>query len=164
MVTCLEELDSGWLDRPWRVLRDGTLLFIRTTIERKQVEDKAVWDIKLQTATVELDAPRPKISPVQIVATIYSCENEGGGDAKWILQTSGCHTWDAREMARGRDNGKGDVLAARIMRAAPVVVADIDGQYGDAIEDIAFFYRKDGRDVVLLKGVATPSGKEWRLE
>lgn len=163
-VTCLEQLDSSWLERPWRVLKDGTLLFLKTTIQRKQVDEEISWDISLKTAALNLKTRRPKISEEQTIATIHSCPNDGGGDAKWVLQTSECFGYGARELARGRDDTRREFLAARIMRSAAVVVADIDAATENPVEDIAFFYPRDGRDPEVLKGRRTGTDMEWLPE
>lgn len=164
-VTCLEELDSGWLERPWRVLKDGTYLFLKTGIERKEADGDIWWDINLTTATLDRKSREPRIGKPQIIATIHSCPNESGGDAKWRLQTSECYSDGARELARGRDDTKRDSLAARIMRSAAVVVADIDGSdVKDPVEDIAFFYPRDGRSPAVLKGRRGEDGIAWALQ
>lgn len=164
-VTCLTQLSPGWLERPWRILKDGTLLFLRTTIERKVVEEEISWDISLTTATLDLKSRRLEISQPKAIATILSCPNEGGGDAKWMLQTSECFSEGTRELARGRDDAKRDILAARIIRSAAVAVADIDALDAEnSVEDIAFFYPQDGRAPTVLKGHRTDSGIAWALE
>jgi hypothetical protein len=162
-VTCLQ-LDPTWLERPWRVLKDGTLLFLKTTIKQVKGEEDISWDISLKTASLDLNTRRLRISEEQTVATIHSCLNDSGGDAKWILQTSECFSDGARELARGRDDTKREVLAARIMRSAAVVVANIDAGTENAIEDIAFFYQRDGRNPVVLKGRRTGTDTDWLLE
>lgn len=158
--TCLPGIDSRWLGRPWYALPDGTLLLLKTDLKRMPTEGsgKEHWEIHLQVAS--LDSARPEhvaLTQETAIAPIYSCPGRQG-DAKWVLQTRPCGATGVREMARGRNEEERSNAAARVMRSAPLAVADMNS---DGIPDIGFLYRSGGRDMVFLRGARTDGRIIW---
>lgn len=72
-----------------------------------------------------------------------------------ILQSA---IWTNTELARGRDDAKQILAAARIMRSVFIVVADMNG---DAVPDIDVLLPGDGRDITRLRGLRDAQGLRW---
>ncbi len=167
--SCIEGLDRSWLQRPWRMIADGAMLFFRTDlvhVAAAEEDEPERWDVRLDVAVVDPNAERPvaRLAATAVVGSIRVCERAlrdlRRSDARWVLRTGTCYDYGDTELARGRDETKKILAAARIMRSAPIAVADVDG---DAVLDIGVLLPGNGYDITLLRGTDQGSGLIWAL-
>ncbi|WP_157999702.1 hypothetical protein, partial [Allomesorhizobium alhagi] len=167
-AACIDGLDRSWLERPWQMMADGTMLFFRTSLHHvagAEEDEPERWEVRLEVAAVDPKAaggPSAAIAPANIVGSIKLCRRASQdlrrSDARWVLRTGDCFDYANTELARGRDITKQVLAAARIMRSAPILVADMNG---DEVPDIGVLLPGDGRDITHLRGLRDAEGLRW---